>query len=173
MAQVRFYAAVSADGFIADLNGSTDWLAGFDPARYGFEEFFAAIGSVVVGRRTYDFQRAFDDWPYGSKPVYVLTSKMLANPPPYVTASRDGLAAALAAARARSPGDIWIVGGAVAMRTALAEGLVDLVELFSVPILLGSGLPMFGALERHVPLTLVGLEAFPDGVVKLAYAPQR
>lgn len=173
MARVRFYAAVSADGFIADMEGSTDWLAGFDPAAYGFDEFYTAVGAIVIGRRTYDYQRAFGEWPYAGKRSYVLTSRGLANAPRGTTAVRGGIVEAVNAARAGGGGDIWIVGGAVAMRTALEAGLVDAIELFSVPVLLGAGLPMIGVLEKRIPLTLEGLQTYPDGVVKLSYAPRR
>lgn len=173
MSRVRFYAAVSADGFIADINGSTDWLSVLDPSRYGFDEFYASVGAVVIGRRTYDFQSAFGDWPYTGKRTFVISSRPLSKAPAKTTAVRSGVIGALAEARSATTADIWIVGGAVVMRTALEAGLVDVIELFSVPILLGTGLPMIGTLEKPVALSLEGLETYPDGVVKLSYIPRR
>lgn len=174
MSRVRIYAAVSADGFIADINGSTDWLSGFDPAAHGFDEFYGLVGAVVVGRRTFDFQRTFGDWPFEDRKAFIVTSRALADPPANATTVRKGgVTAAIEAARGTGKGDVWIVGGAVVMRTALQAGLVDLIEIFSVPILLGGGLPMLGALDQPVKLTLHGLETYPDGVVKLSYVPGR
>jgi dihydrofolate reductase len=72
-------------------------------------------------------------------------------------------------AREQTTGDIWIVGGAVTMQSALDEGLVDLLEIFLVPVLLGSGLNLLNDLAKRPTLTFDGIEAFPDGVVKLRY----
>ena len=173
MSRVRLYAAVSADGVIADIDGATDWLAGRDPASYGVDEFYAAIGAVIIGRRTYDYQLAFGEWPYTGKRTFVVTSRPLNGAPAGTTAVRNGVAAALAAARTATADDIWIVGGAVVMRTALAQGAVDIIDLFSVPVLLGTGLPMIGALDAPISLTLNGLQTYQDGVVKLSYSPRR
>lgn len=174
MSRVRIYAAASADGFIADINGSTDWLSGFDPAAHGYEEFYAGVGAIVVGRRTFDFQRTFGEWAFEDRKAFVVTSRALADAPANVTTVRSGgVTHAIEAARGLGKGDVWIVGGAVVMRTALEAGLVDLIEIFSVPIMLGGGLPLLGALDEPLKLTLQGLETYQDGVVKLAYAPHR
>jgi dihydrofolate reductase len=76
---------------------------------------------------------------------------------------------ALQRARETTQKDIWIMGGAATLQSALEEGLVDLVELFLVPVLLGSGLTLLNDLRRRQSLVFDGIEAFPDGVVKLRY----
>jgi dihydrofolate reductase len=76
---------------------------------------------------------------------------------------------ALKRARETTQKDIWVMGGAVTLQSALEEGLVDLVELFLVPVLLGSGLTLLNDLRRRQSLLFDGIEAFPDGVVKLRY----
>ncbi len=166
---VRIFTATSADGFIADHDGSTEWLAGFDPGLYGFDTFVDGVGSVVLGRRTYEFTLAFDDWPYGDKHAFVLTSRPLPGARPGLTPVAGGMAAALAAARAATSGDIWIVGGAMTMRSALEAGVVDAIDLFLVPTLLGSGLSLIDSLPHPVKLALDSIETFADGVVKISY----
>ena len=59
------------------------------------------------------------------------------------------------------------------MQSALEERLVDMLEIFLVPVLLGSGLNLLNDLARHPTLTFDGIEAFPDGVVKLRYLVPR
>jgi len=175
MARVRFYVATSLDGFIADREGSVDWLAPYDARLYGYDKFASEVGAMIMGRRTYDLILAIgEEWPYGRKPVYVLTSTSLGDDVPQgVVPTTRGIRAALQQARDTTRHDIWIVGGAVTMQSALEEGLVDMVELFLVPVLLGSGLNLLNDLSRRPTLTFDGIEAFPDGVVKLRYLAPR
>jgi dihydrofolate reductase len=174
MARVRFYVATSLDGFIADREGSVDWLAPYDARLYGYDRFVGEVGALIMGRRTYELIFAIgEDWPYAGKPVYVLTSTSLGDIPEGVVPTTRGIRAALQLAREKTRNDIWIVGGAVTMQSALEEGLVDVIEIFLVPVLLGSGLNLLNDLARRPTLTFDGIEAFPDGVVKLRYLVPR
>jgi len=170
MARVRFYVATSLDGFIADREGSVDWLAPYDARLYGYDSFISEVGALIMGRRTFELISALgEDWPYAGKPVYVLSSSSLEDVPGGVSVSARGIAAALQQARAATRKDIWIVGGAVTMQSALEEDLIDMMEIFLVPVLLGSGLSLLNDLSRRPTLTFDGIETFPDGVVKLRY----
>lgn len=174
MARVRFYVATSLDGFIADREGSVDWLSPYDARLYGYAEFMSEVGALIMGRRTFELISAIgEDWPYADKPVFVLSSSDLGEVPPGVVTTTRGIKAALEQARQATRSDIWVVGGAVTMQSALEEGLVDMVELFLVPVLLGSGLNLLNDLQQRPTLVFDGIEAFPDGVVKLRYLVPR
>jgi dihydrofolate reductase len=174
MSRVRIYVATSVDGFIADREGAVDWLEAHDPRQYGFDAFFAEVGAVIMGRRTFEFVRAMgDEWPYAGKRTLVLTSRTLVGVPDGVMPTARGMAGAIEQARAATKKDIWVVGGAVAMQSALDGGHVDLVEVFIVPVLLGRGLPLIADIERRLELSFEGIETFQDGVVKLSYATRR
>lgn len=75
------YIAASADGYIADAEGGIDWLAAYDARQYGYDEFIASVGAIVMGRTTYDEVLRQGDWPYPGKTAYVLTSRALPAPP--------------------------------------------------------------------------------------------
>jgi dihydrofolate reductase len=170
MARVRFYVATSLDGFIADGDGSVDWLAPYDARLYGYDRFLQEVGALVMGRRTFELINAIDeDWPYRGKPVIVLSSHELGRAPVGVSASTRGLWSALNEARQATAKDIWVVGGAVTMQSALEEGVVDLMEIFLVPVLLGTGVTLLNDLRLRQTLIFDGVEHFPDGVVKLRY----
>jgi dihydrofolate reductase len=175
MARVRFYVATSLDGFIADAEGSVDWLAPYDARLYGYDTFFGEVGALIMGRRTFELIHAVgEDWPYRGKPVFVLTSRPLGKVPFGVAAASHGMWEALQQARQTTHRDIWIVGGAVTMQSALDDGLVDLMEIFLVPVLLGTGLTVLNDLRVRPTLVFDGSETFPDGVVKLRYlVPKR
>ena len=171
MTKVRLYAAISADGFIADHEGGVDWLDDFEPSRYGYNEFYADVGAVLMGRRTYELVRTLGQWPYRDKRAFVLSSRSLGELPKGVTQVGSGIVPALKAARETTDKDIWIVGGGFTMQSALAARLFDQIDLFVVPFMLGAGLTLTGPLEKFQPLSLLGIETFPDGVVKLSYKP--
>jgi dihydrofolate reductase len=169
MARVRFYVATSLDGFIADRDGSVDWLAPYDARLYGYDSFLNEVGVLIMGRRTFELINAVGDWPYRGKSVFVISSQPLGRTPTGVTAATRGLWDALQQARQVSHKDIWIVGGAVTMQSALEKGVVDLMEIFLVPVVLGSGVTLLNDLSTRQALVLDGIEPFPDGVVKLRY----
>ena len=134
MARIRLYVATSLDGFIADGDGSVDWMAPYDARLYGYEKFLAEVGALVMGRRTFEMINATgEEWPYQGRTVFVLTSEPLSGLPRGVVTSGRGMLSALQQARETTQKDIWIMGGAVTLQSALEEGLVDLVEMFLVP----------------------------------------
>ena len=170
MASLRFYVATSLDGFIADDEGSIDWMAPYDARLYGYDKFYADVGALIMGRRTFELIHATaDDWPYPGKTVYVLSSRKLGHVPDGVVPVMRGMRSAAQSARNGTRKDIWVVGGALTLQSALDEGVVDLIEIFLVPILLGRGLTLLNDLRQRQSLIFDGIEAFPDGVVKLRY----
>src|SRR5205823_12237644 len=75
------FVGTSLDGFIARADGSFDFLpAEVEP--HGYEEFMATVDALVIGRKTFETALGFDEWAYGKKPVFVLSSRSIATPPP-------------------------------------------------------------------------------------------
>src|SRR4030081_3875923 len=70
------FIATSLDGYIARQDGSFDWLPN-DPEPHGYDEFMATVDALVVGRKTYEKGLTFSMWPYGEKPVFVLSTQTL------------------------------------------------------------------------------------------------
>lgn len=164
------YLAVSADGLITDRHGQIGWLEKFGSAEdFGFAGFLESVDALVMGRRTFDQVVGFGGaWPYGSRPALVLTHHALpANAPANARgASEEEITQALLGA----PGTIWIVGGAVTLALCLRRGLIDELQLFVMPVLLGEGTPLTGRLNKHAPLTLLRSDSLGHGVIKLTYA---
>lgn len=75
------FVGTSLDGFIARMNGSFDFLDAGGNEPHGYEEFIATVDALVMGRNTYEIVLGFGAWPYGSKPVFVLSSRPLAPAP--------------------------------------------------------------------------------------------
>lgn len=164
----RLYVAVSLDGYIATKDGGVAWLDPF-AGDYGYDAFFASIGTLVIGRATYDQVREMGAWPYEGKPAWVLTSRALPGAPEGVEIWPWGVAKLIEQLRAGAGGDVWIVGGGKVVRGFLEADAIDEIELFVMPRLLGDGIRLFEPTESFSALELVDTHAYPDGVVRMRY----
>ena len=64
---------------------------------------------------------------------------------------------------------VWVVGGGEVITDGINGGAIDTLELYLMPVALGSGIPLFASrVER--PLTLPDSHVYTNGVVKLVYA---
>ena len=70
--------------------------------------------------------------------------------------------------KATATKDLAISGPTVAA-PFLAAGLVDELTVYVIPVLIGSGTPMFQALGRKLQLELLEERKFPNGVVFMRY----
>jgi len=164
----RLYIATSLDGFIADAEGGVDWLNDFETGvDYGTDAFMAEIDTLIMGRATYDQVVGFGAWPYAGKRCFVLTSRPIADAPEGVEATSD-LAGLIAELR-EDGAQVWILGGAATVDGCRAMGALDTVELFVMPVLLGSGVPLFAEEAERLGLHLVAVDAFETGAVALRY----
>src|SRR6267142_3427964 len=76
------FIGTSVDGFIARPNGELDFLPPGGGEPHGYDEFMATVDALVIGRKTFEAVLAFSTWPYGEKPVFVLSTRPLAAAPP-------------------------------------------------------------------------------------------
>ena len=61
------------------------------------------------------------------------------------------------------------VDGGITIQRFLRAGLVDELILSRTPVLLGSGIPLFGDLDADIQLEHVETESFPSGLVQSKY----
>lgn len=170
--RLRVYIAVSLDGYIADAEGGIGWLAPYEDEDFGFAAFFAEVGAVLMGRRTFDHVRALSGqaWPYGETPVGVVTSRDLPGDEPETVSAHPDPAEALTWAREQAgTGDVWACGGGRLIRQLLDRDAVDTLELHVMPVLLGAGTPLFERAARSHRLTLTETAPLNRGVVRLVY----
>jgi dihydrofolate reductase len=166
------HIAVSLDGKIARPDGSVDdWLAADYPAEdFGFDAFLAGVDAILMGRGTYDAVRRFGDWPHSDKPTVVLTTRPLEDPPPAGVEARSGDVAAVAAElEARGYRRVWIEGGGQVVRSMIAIGRIDVLEMAVIPIILGDGIPLFPQGTGELKLRLVRCETKAKGALHLVY----
>jgi dihydrofolate reductase len=178
--RVTIHMAASLDGFIARKDGSVDWLETSDTFEDGesldpkdVEAFLGAIGCYVMGSCTYETALGFEarglGWPYGEKPVIVLTGRDLPRVRETVEFYAGDLARLVNERLRPAFGNIWFVGGGAVAGECLRQGLADEVRYSILPILIGDGIPFFERLGQDVPLHLMEVKAYTTGTVALRY----
>ena len=184
--KVSVYIATSLDGFIARENGGLDWLLGAQQGESregdgadgnsgdeddGFQEFMDSVDVLVMGRNTYEVVLSFGPWPYGSKRVLVLTSTPiqipvdLAGTVNWRSCSPAGLVKELSESGAKH---LYIDGGKT-IQGFLNAGLIDEITITRIPVLIGSGIPLFGPLGNDKHLAHIETQSFDYGMVQSKY----
>jgi dihydrofolate reductase len=164
------FIGTSLDGFIARSNGAFDFLPAGGGEPHGYEEFIATVDALVIGRKTFDTVLGFEAWPYGRKPVFVLSTRPLAFTPTGAVVERmSGAPSAIVAElAARGIGHIYVDGG-ITIQRFLAAGLIQRLVITRVPVLIGAGIPLFGALPRDILLQHVETRQYASGLVQSEY----
>ena len=170
------FIAASLDGFIARKNGDLDWL---DTANAtvpegedcGFQAFFNSVDVLVMGRKTFEKVLQFDAWGYGNTRVIVLSRNSIKIPKELAqTVSHSS----------ENPNELWkrlseegaerlYVDGGITIQRFLAEGLIDDITITLIPVLLGSGIPLFGDIVHNIHLTHTETKTYEFGFVQLTY----
>ena len=169
MRPIVVYAATSLDGFLAGPGDDLSWL----PQGGGetdYEEFFAGVGAVVMGRRTWEILPTLGPYPYGDVPAYVLSRTLppeRRGPVTVTAAPPEQLAAELR----DGEGVAWLMGGGGLFGAFAAADLVDEWIITVVPCLLGDGIPLVPPGTPRRPLALTGRREFAGGLVQLRYVP--
>lgn len=166
------FIGTSVDGFIARSDGTFDWLTGeshdppVDPGDTGYDGFMDTIDVVLLGRGTYEVVAAFDEWPYGERPVHVVGSQLDTTDDRVRT--HRSLAEAVAAIEAGGTRRVYVDGGTL-IRSCLAADLIRELIITRAPILLGTGIPLFGPVGGDIPLQHVGTRELGAGYVQSEY----
>ena len=168
---ISVFIGTSLDGFIARPNGDLDFLPVDGGEPHGYDEFIASVDALVIGRKTFETVLAFPTWPYDKKRVVVLSSR-----PVDFSAVRGGVVeqmagtpAEIVAKLAASGAHHLYVDGGITIQGFLRAGLVQRLVITRVPVLIGSGIPLFGTLPRDVRLQHVATQHYASGLVKTEY----
>jgi dihydrofolate reductase len=167
MSKVIASASVSLDGFIADESDRVgplfDWynngdvpFNGGDPERVFhvsatsaayMQRTWSQVATVVIGRRLFDLTNGWNGRPAAGEAVYVVTHEAPTDwpfPDAPFTFVTDGLASAIAQAKAAAGAkDVSLTGGDL-LGQALAAGLVDELQVDLIPVVFGRGVRFFG-----------------------------
>jgi len=178
-----FSMGVSLDGFIAGPGGEIDWTVPDDELHRFHNEQTRELGAHLLGRRLYEEMLVWETagrdpsvgdtetefariWQALPKIVFSRTLEAVEGNARLAAADLDEEVAALKEA----PGKDLAVGGAGLASSALREGLLDELQLFVRPVVLGGGTRFFPQLDERIGLELVETRTFGSRVVYLRYA---
>jgi dihydrofolate reductase len=168
---ISVFVGTSLDGFLARPDHGLDWLLAFEGEPHGYDEFMAGIDVLVIGRRTFEKVLTLHPWPYGSKRVVVLSHQPLelSKAPIGRVEQMAGTPAEIVARLEASGARSLYVDGGITIQAFLRAGLVQRLVVTRVPLLIGEGIPLFGALPHDVRLRHVHTRSFPSGLVQSDY----
>jgi dihydrofolate reductase len=178
-----YSAIASLDGYIEDQTGAFDWAAPDDEVHAFVNDLERPVGTYLCGRRMYETMVYWETahtlpdlspvardftaiWQAADKVVFSKTLGAVSSARTRIERSFDP--ETIRRLKATAEHDVT-VGGADLAGQAMVAGLVDELQLFSVPVLVGGGkrsLPR----DVRVDLELLDSRRFDSGVVFQRYA---
>jgi len=165
------FIGTSLDGFIARKNGEFDFLPEGGGESHGYDEFIADVDAIVIGRKTFETVLPMKPWPYGRKRVVVLSSRPLDFSAVVggVVEQMSGEPAEIVSKLAASGANHLYIDGGITIQRFLRSGLIQRLIITRVPVLIGTGIPLFGSLEKDIHLRHISTKSYPSGLVTSEY----
>lgn len=170
------YIATSADGFIAKPDGDIGWLHRPEYEDAGtvglvYTKFISTVDAIVMGRHTYEKVLTFDDWYYEGTEVIVLTTQNMTVPDHLEGKVRfeKGTPEEITAKLWKEGKTHLYIDGGITIQQFLEANLINELTLTVLPLLLGSGIPLFGNLTNERPLKLIDVETSNGGTIQKRY----
>jgi dihydrofolate reductase len=183
VAKLIYNAIASLDGFIEDADGKFDWAAPDDDVHAFVNELERPVGTHLLGRRMYKTLAYWESPPdLGQQPAVVqefaelwkgadkiVYSRTLSRPSSARTRLEpDFDAETIRQLKATASRDLT-VGGPELAGQAIAAGLVDELQLFFVPVIVGGGKRALPDNGVRMDLELLDERRFGGGTVFLRY----
>lgn len=182
MAKLIYASNMSLDGWTEDEQGGFSWAPPSDDVFVAITDLMASVDTYLYGRRMYNVMAVWETdatladrsdltaryasvWQAADKVVYSSTLDEPCTATTRIERSFD--ATAVREMKAAATGDL-LVGGPHLAAQAFAAGLVDEVQLYVWPMILGGRNPALPT-DQHIELDLVDHHTFPNGVVHLRY----
>jgi len=166
------FIGTSLDGFIARENGEIEWLVQFanPEVNNAYNEFIRRIDAIVIGRGTFEKVLTFPTWPY-DRPVFLLSNSIKQMPGALnekVTILALKPKDVMSYLSDKEFSNIYVDGGKV-IQEFLAEDLIDEIIISKAPILIGSGIPLFGYLNTDLRFKHIQTTTYSNGLVRSQY----
>jgi dihydrofolate reductase len=145
------------------------------------QEIYERAEAFLFGRRTYELFAGYwgvrtdlEDPIVGAlntRPKYVASTTLTDPQWADTTVLSGDVAAAIGELKAKQQGELQVHGSGLLTRWLLENELVDEMNLFIVPVVVGQGMRLFPDAGPDIALDLVESRAFPKGVTLQVYRP--
>lgn len=177
MRKIILYTAASIDAMIARADGSIRWLDfprfALPGEDFGYAALIRSIDTAIMGYKTYRQTRSFDTGlPSEKIRTYVITRSGKRKPDKDIQFLSGQILPKLRKLRSEKGKHIWLVGGGEINAVMMNAGLVDRIVLTTIPVVLGSGIPLFGGNVRPARFRLKRSRRFSNGFVQSTWDRQ-
>jgi len=183
---------VSVDGVMQGPGGPEEdergvferggWAHFDDEAGRAMDEIYERAEAFLFGRRTYEiFERSWGSWPdpgnspiwtaLHTKPKYVASTTLTDPQWSNTTVLAGDLEATVRELLARPGSELQVHGSGVLFRWLFDNDLVEEMNLFTFPVVVGQGTRLFRDSGPDGALELVRTQTSPSGITVSAYRP--
>lgn len=175
MAKLIYHIAITLDNFIADLNGVADDSIFLNKGDH-VTDFISDIqqyNAVLMGGKTYEYGFQFglkpgEPSPYNLK-HYIFSNTMQFESNDEVKLIKNNEITFIQDLKMKEDGKLWLCGGGKLAGSLIQHKLIDQLVLKVNPVMIGTGIPLFGSVKPSLNLELVDMKQYSNGVLKSTY----
>ena len=185
-------AQVSVDGVMQGPGGPDEnrsggferggWAHFDNEAGTVMDEIYQRADAFLFGRLTYKhFAATWGTWDdpgdspiwmaLHTRPKYVASSTLTDPQWANTTVLSGDLSAAVRELKAKQGGELQVHGSGALFRWLLENGLIDEINLFTFPVVVGQGTRLFAVAGPDMAFDLVDSRATPGGITIQVYRP--
>ena len=176
MKKIILYIAASIDGYIAEAEGSTEWLEDYpitEEMNYGYNEFTASVDTIIMGGRSYREVLNMDIiGHYKDQQIYVVTRGWTERTVDNVDFITDNVIDRIRELRNGEGKNIWLLGGGKLTAILLEADLIDEMRICYIPVILGEGIPLFPKQPKESKWKLIESKTYNYKVLVVEYQRQ-
>lgn len=189
MKKISVFNHITVDGFFAGSHDEIDWFQSVHDdewKRYAEKHASLAQNTLMFGHTTYEMMKSFWPTPIAMQMDPVMAGVMNSGPKIVFSKTLSGSQEGPIwknvrifhdihpeeIAKLKEKENITILGSGTVVQQLATLGLIDEYNLVVVPVILGTGKPLFKDVKR-MNLKLQEARAFKNGIVLLKYTPAR
>jgi dihydrofolate reductase len=158
---------------LAREDGAVDWLNSFQgklTTPFDYHDYYKTVSTVIMGRKTWEVSRSFEERPYIDKKTYVVTRSLEPHDlPDYCTRMISFNADEINTIKQETENRVWLVGGANLASQFIEMDLVDEIVQTIVPVSIGQGIPWIQSHKKESAWNLKEVYKCEMGIVQLIY----
>jgi dihydrofolate reductase len=177
------FIATSVDGFISNKDGNIEWLhtAGNgkeikgENADMGLNDYLSSVDCMIMGRKCMEMISSMnltpEQWFYGNLKIIVLSNTIKIAPENLknkIEMYSGNLLKLTSKLESQGYKHAYIDGGST-IQNFINLRLINEITITKAPVLLGSGIPLFGSINKDIKLEKAKAIAFENDFIQVKY----